>query len=273
MPSLIETAKNSGMPNISTWVSEAEFGFELISKEIPHLPKNGKVLEVGCGSGLLLGMLAQSFNSIDFKGIEPIGKGFSALKDLNEWVKETGVDIERTPYENSVTKSKFDLIYCVNVFEHVKDWRHMIDWASMNLNEGGNFLVLCPNYGFPYESHFRKPIIFNKKITYKCFSRDIQRFESEFNAEGLWDSLNFVKKHLVKKYVKENYKELKFTMVDDTTIIDFMIARTLVDKEFRLRQKVVARVALFLKRVRCIGLLKKLPNTLPYMKILFKKQV
>ena len=55
-------------------------------------------------------------------------------------------------------------IFCVNVFEHVDDWRHFLDWASKNLNENGQFIVLCPNYGIPYESHFKIPIIFNKRL-------------------------------------------------------------------------------------------------------------
>ena len=65
---------------------------------------------------------------------------------------------------------KYDLIYCVNVFEHLNDWRKFLLVATEWLSKDGKIVILCPNYGFPYESHFRIPIFMNKAFTYKIFN-------------------------------------------------------------------------------------------------------
>ena len=66
--------------------------------------------------------------------------------------------------------------------------------AEKLLTPSGKLIILCPNYGFPFESHFSIPIIFNKKLTALIFKKRIEIFEKINACEGLWDSLNFVKK-------------------------------------------------------------------------------
>ena len=45
------------------------------------------------------------------------------------------------------------------------DWRDFLSFANNSLAENGRLIILCPNYGFPYESHFHLPIIVNKSLT------------------------------------------------------------------------------------------------------------
>jgi len=216
-----------------------------------------------------LSVLAEEFPHHKFLGIEPFGDGFSSLKDLNSTVKDLGVNMSIERYEEH--QSKYDFIYCVNVFEHVDDWRHFLDWASNNLTENGRFEVLCPNYGFPYESHFRIPIIFSKRLTFNIFENNILNFEKNNNCLGLWNSLNFVKKRDVLAYCEKNILKLGFSVSDDTSIIDYMIERVSNDVEFRKRQSTIGKVASLLKAVGILNLIKKVPNFLPYMKLSFSK--
>ena len=246
-------------------------GFDNFLKPISLLDANANILEVGCGSGILLSMFAEEFSQHNFTGIEPFGDGFSSLKELNSVVRRMGVKLNIEGYEQHQAQSKYDFIYCVNVFEHVDDWRHFLRWAANNLNEGGELLVLCPNYGFPYESHFKIPIIFSKKLTYKIFKNNIKNFERDNQCLGLWDSLNFAKKKEITTYCHEKNPDLNLVMQDDLSIIDEMIERVSKDSAFRERQNFIGKVANALNSIGVLNLVKKFPNFLPYMKLSFKK--
>ena len=200
-----------------------------------------------------------------------MGNGFSSLKELNSLVQKNNIKIENCRYEEYFTSKKYDLIYCVNTFEHVEDWRVFLDWVSKRLTDGGFFFVLCPNYSFPYESHFRVPILVNKKFTYWLFKKYIDKFEESNECAGLWASLNFVKKRDIKKYIYNN-KNLSLNFCDEIEIIDDMVSRITKDTEFRKRQYFIGRIAFFMKKIGIFNLVKLFPNFLPYMKITFRKR-
>ena len=266
---ITKVLNDPNLENSKLWLAEAEFGFSHLKEYVSSLTANRDILEVGCGSGILLSMLAEEFPHHNFLGIEPFGEGFSNLKELNAAVSKLGVNLSTDSYEEH--QFKYDFIYCINVFEHVADWRHFLDWASKNLKENGTFLVLCPNYGFPYESHFKIPITFNKRFTFKLFKKHILNFEQNNKCVGLWDSLNFVKKSDVLAFCYENASEVGLTVSDDITIIDNMIERLAHDAEFRKRQFIIGTVANLLKSVGILKLIKVFPNFLPYMKLSFSK--
>ena len=156
------------------------------------------------------------------------------------------------------------------MFEHVLDWRHFLQWASTNLSVDGEFIVLCPNYSFPFETHFNIPILLNKRITHRVFAKDINKFEKKLDAEGLWKSLNFVKKREIKSYIRKQ-KELGLECQDDLGVIDDMVLRTASDPQFRQRQALIGKIAVFLVRVGLFDFLKLFPNFLPYMKLIFRR--
>ncbi len=268
---ILKVLDESKLENSALWIAEAEFGFSHLKEQISSLKSKANILEVGCGSGILLSMLAEEFSQHKFSGIEPFGDEFSQLKELNSVVRRMGVKLSIEGYEQHQQKSKYDFIYCVNVFEHVDDWRHFLCWAADNLNEGGVFFVLCPNYGFPYESHFRIPIILNKNLTYNIFKRYILKFEQDNQSVGLWNSLNFVKKSEVRAFCNQKSSSLGFLMCDEITIIDDMVRRVSEDAEFRKRQSVVGKVAAVMKTIGVFNLVKKFPYFLPYMKLSFIK--
>lgn len=266
---ITKVLEDHNLENSKLWLAEAEFGFSHLKEHVSSLTANMDILEVGCGSGILLSMLAEEFPNHNFLGIEPFGEGFSNLKELNAAVRKLGVNLLTESYEKH--QFKYDLIYCINVFEHVTDWRHFLDWASNNLKENGTFLVLCPNYGFPYESHFKIPITFNKRFTFTFFKKHILNFEQNNKCVGLWDSLNFVKKSEVLAYCYENALENGLTVSDDISIIDDMIERLSEDAEFRKRQFIIGRIAVLLKALGILKLIRVFPNFLPYMKLSFSK--
>lgn len=267
MTDIVDTISDLQLPKSDVWVSEAEFGYRYVKDYCEQLEPGCRVLEIGCGSGILLAMLSSEFKSLTFKGIEPFGDGFSSLLRLNEAVRNSGVHIDQIGYEEYDSTESFDLIFCVNVFEHVEDWQHFLRQVTGMLGDTGKLLILCPNYGFPYEPHFKIPVVVNKGITYKLFKKHIQNFEVSDDSAGLWQSLNFVKKRQVFNYLNQSPETTNLIGLDDTGIIDKMISRIDDDAEFAKRQRVLGTIARLLQRTGLLNIVKWFANYLPYMKL------
>ena len=263
MSKILAAVAQSEFRNKEIWLSEARFGFEYIRPFCANLADAAAVLEVGCGSGILLGMLSETDPSIEFEGIEPFGEGFAHLSDLNAILKAGGLHIHNVGFEAFETPKRYDLIYSVNVFEHLPDWQEFIRFIEQQLANDGVCVILCPNYDIPYESHFRIPILFNKQFTERIFRRFIASFEQENDVPGLWKSLNFVKLSQVRKEIAQTGLALK---VHDN-VTEKLIDRIATDDEFRRRQRVVGWLGSVLKKIGLLSLLKMrlFQNLQPYM--------
>ena len=91
---------------------------------------------------------------------------------------------------------KYDVIYSVNVFEHLLNWKLYLDKTKEWLKPNGINIILCPNYSFP-RSHFKIPIILNKKITH-IFKNKIDSSRKEKNPL-VYGSFEFYKNERRKK--------------------------------------------------------------------------
>ena len=76
--SISKIVEISNLKNSKLWLAEAEFGFSNLKEPISSFSANSDILEVGCGSGILLSMLAEEFPQHKFMGVEPFGEGFQA---------------------------------------------------------------------------------------------------------------------------------------------------------------------------------------------------
>jgi len=265
---ILDIVAHSNFDNKDTWIGEAKFGFEYIRSFCEELNPGSAVLEVGCGSGILMAMLSEAGASLRFEGIEPFGDGFQNLTELNSFLQENGMVIHNVGFEDYVSDKKYDLIYLVNVFEHLDSWRYFLEFVERYLTDNGVCVVLCPNYNVPYESHFGIPILINKRLTEKAFAKSIAAFEEENDCHGLWNSLNFVKLSEVKKEVGDT--RLSLTINDKIT--EDMIDRIATDDEFRKRQRAVGSMGVMMKK---LGLskffrLRLFQNLQPYMMIEFR---
>jgi len=230
--------------NGQTILNEAEFGYRQIREHLEQCGPDARILEIGSGPCVLLSQLKIDFPHLDVTGIEPIGPGFDNFDStLKQLMQKYCFKLQETGYEEFTDKGPFDLIFLINVFEHLPDWRDFLEFVSERLKSDGKCVILCPNYGFPYESHFSLPIILNKKLTYAVFKKSIKRQESENRTHGLWQSLNFVKWSDVKVQAEQCGLDIWF----DTSILRRMIGRFQCDEAFAQRQKSVgwlARLAL-----------------------------
>jgi SAM-dependent methyltransferase len=226
--------------NSLTILNEADFGYRHIRKYLADCQAGARVLEVGSGPCVLLSQLKTDFPLLEVTGVEPIGPGFDNFDStLQELTEKFGFRLLKIGYEDLDDPSRFDLIFLVNVFEHLPDWRHFLGFVAEKLKPDGKCIILCPNYGFPYESHFKLPILLNKSLTYRLFRNEIERSEAEYGRHGLWDSLNFVRWSEVKKRAPQCGLNITFK----SSILREMVERLQYDAAFAQRQEKIARLA------------------------------
>lgn len=246
--------------------NEAVFGFTEIAE---YLPGSKRILEIGSGSGLLTAMIANA--GYDVVGLEPIGSGFSShelMLSISSQKLSKPARFVRDKIESFCPEEEFDLIFSVNVFEHIDDWRLALQRAIGMLTEGGKLLIVCPNYNFPYESHFGLPIIFSKELTRRTFSASISSFEKEKLCDGLWESLNFIKYTEVKKFSRQR----GYNMHVDKSILNRMVKKLDSDEMFRSRQGLMGNLAQIVFAAKLDVVYTLLPVRFqPYLKMLFTR--
>ena len=250
-------------------LTDAIFGFSEISEILKNNNKIKSVLEIGSGAGILLNELKTFFPHIDFKGVDPNESGYHRYKEVYESLVNRQFDIENIQIEKFSTKKNFDLIFSINVFEHVRDWKKYINQTNSLLKDEGLNIIFAPNYDFPYEPHFVLPIIINKKITEFFFKKKIKKSEIKTNEVGLWEGLYFIGKKEVKKFLREN----NYSFFFDFNIKNRMLDRIIKDKELKRRQGMGGRIAIYAKYLyidKLIFDLFKVP--FPYMKLIINKK-
>ena len=220
------------IPDLQGWIGDANFGLQQLSEYFNN-NKKYEVLEIGCGIGILLSVIKEKYPHVSLEGIEPYKGGFDRLKATKD-LMQRNIEIKYLKFEDFAQK-KYDIIYSINVFEHLSDWKLYLDKTSLWLKPKGINIIFCPNYSFPYESHFRIPIILNKKITSVFFKNKINKFEKEKKIFRFMESLNFIKMRKIKKYCIERNLNFRYR----NQIFKDIINRLDEDKEFQNRQNIV----------------------------------
>jgi SAM-dependent methyltransferase len=247
--------------------AEASFGWQEVSGFLEDLHVGGHVLEVGSGTGYLLTALARQNPGLHFEGLEPIGSGFEQFDGTLSRIKDAtkNLTIHRAGIEDHGLGDvgRFDLIFSVNVFEHLPDWRRGLDRMMALLADGGRCVILCPNYAVPYEPHFSIPLLGRPGPTRRIFSARIEAIETRTGSPGLWDSLNFVTIPELQSHAKRSRYSVEF----DRSILSRMFRRIEEDPEFADRQKALAPLVRTFNLLGLSTFLARLPPVLqPYMK-------
>jgi 2-polyprenyl-6-hydroxyphenyl methylase / 3-demethylubiquinone-9 3-methyltransferase len=130
----------SGFLHVLRGINPARFGYmkRVLLEELGIDPRGKRTLDVGCGGGLL----AEEFARLgcDVTGIDPSEKSLEAAR---AHAKAAGLAIdyrqatgERIPFPDGA----FEIVYCCDVLEHVKDLGQVIAEISRVLKPGGTFL-------------------------------------------------------------------------------------------------------------------------------------
>jgi hypothetical protein len=209
-------------------IADAISSYKSISK---YLKKNSKILEVGGGMHFLSNYLA--YLNYNVTSIEPGGfrREIDVMRKNFLVAKEKKLVIRNLSLEKfSITDEKFDFIFSINVLEHTKNIKkHLKAQGKLLRNSTSLCHIRCPNYSFPYESHFNLfHIPFLEKLTFKFFYKKklINTYGKRIYLEMI-NSLNFNC-----SYFKIKKLGLKIDFVNPA---DEVFLRLKSDSQFRKR--------------------------------------
>lgn len=116
----------------------------ILERYMRREPRPGRVLDVGCGTGLMLGKL---------KHWNPIGLDFSPLS--LEYCSQRGIrnllrgDVTALPFKDNC----LDLVLALDLIEHVERDDRMVDEVFRVLRPGGYFMATVPAHQWLWSDH------------------------------------------------------------------------------------------------------------------------
>jgi SAM-dependent methyltransferase len=132
------------MKNISDFYKEKGTDyFSLIRTDISFLlPDNANnILDIGCGQGSTLLWLKNIFNCRLTCGVE-LTKNASAIARLRaDYIVQGNIETIELPFK----KNSFDLILCLDIFEHLIDPWNLVKRIAFVLKPGGCLIASIPN--------------------------------------------------------------------------------------------------------------------------------
>jgi len=129
-------------------------------KEVSRLiPKNSRILDVGCNDGKLRGYL----DSCNYFGVDIDKEAINQLTKKNIKARQIDLDKDKLPFNDN----SFDFVTLLDVIEHVSDPHSLIVQSKTKLRKNGKLIITLPN-----DYHFLNKIrfLFNKPITQDPFA-------------------------------------------------------------------------------------------------------
>ena len=248
MGSEVAVARN----HVATHIGEVRVAMSLVG---PAIHPDMRVLEVGSGIGLFAGFL-RSIN-IDVTELEPVGLGFEFIGEAREALSSytrpsAHLDIGVEQLDPALHGS-FDLIFSLNVLEHVADWRLALGACASVLAETGQMIHAHPNYTIPYEPHFGVLLVPFLPALTSHFLPD------RMTNSDTWRSLNWITARQVRRFCRSTGLHVEFR----AGVLARAVDRVTTDQLFQERHQGIAqRGAELASRIGLVRLLERLPATL-----------
>ena len=105
---------------------------------IQHTKKNGRLLDLGAGTGAFLNTMKQK--GWEVTGIEPDARARKEARSLH------GIELQETAALQELERNAFDAITLWHVLEHVHSLHEYIKRLKELLKPGGKIFIAVPNY-------------------------------------------------------------------------------------------------------------------------------
>ncbi len=168
--------------------------FQKRIKLIERFQKTGRVLEIGCSTGLMLSLLSRD-------GFEVMGVEISAIAAKR--AKKRGIDVVTSPFEKTNFRKKFDLIIFNHTLEHLADPRLVLKKVVGLLNNDGLLYIDLPNFGSVSAKIMgvKWPLLLPEEHPWHFTFEAIQQISGQLGfkillvnrSSGIWDFDNPVK--------------------------------------------------------------------------------
>lgn len=155
---------------------------ELIRREAP-LPKDARILEIGCGTGHNLAMLG-GFGHVDAIELDEEARSLAEAR--------LGRSVMRAPLPElaGIPDRHYDLIGAFDVIEHIDDDRGAIGSIAAKLKPGGKFVMTVPAHRWMWSAH---DVVNHHKRRYsrRALKRLIEESPLRLDRLGYFNSLLF----------------------------------------------------------------------------------
>lgn len=122
-----------------------EILFDYLTREAA-LPRAARILEIGCGTGHNLPMLAR-FGSVEAIEIDPVARGIAS--------ERLGKPVSAAPLPElpGIERGAYDLIAVLDVVEHIEDDVAALKAMRDCLKPGGKILITVPAHQWMWSAH------------------------------------------------------------------------------------------------------------------------
>ncbi len=111
-------------------------------------------LDIGCSSGIVSTAMAPRFTSMVGLDIDKL-----ALSDIEPAHDQKSVFLLGDAMQMPLQEETFDMIFCLQVYEHVPDDKRMMSEIYRVLKPGGFVIFSGPNRLYPIEPHYHLPFL------------------------------------------------------------------------------------------------------------------
>lgn len=106
-----------------------------------YLPRSGRYLELGCGTGFVLSAISDAFPALEISGSEIFVEGLSFAVKRAERATLFQMDARSIPFT-----ATFDVIGAFDVLEHIEDDTLVMSELKKALKPGGGLIVTVPQH-------------------------------------------------------------------------------------------------------------------------------
>ena len=164
---------------------------------LKYINLDQKILEIGCGTGIILNSL--QLKGYQVTGLEPTISGFTACI-------EKKLDVQNLYLEQYVPKNKFDAVLLFDVLEHIENDTDALRYINKNLlTDNGILLVAVPSSPALW-SQVDKDVFHFRRYTFRLILELLDESGFEIKYWRRWITLIYPLVYFHRKVFNRGFK-------------------------------------------------------------------